>query len=251
VKLADVRRVNQSAPLTLIFAAAAGIGPACAADEPDFSGVWQAYASVPQSGSGQAAALSEEGARLVDAYFAQFGDAFVEPGAYCVPPGMPATMTSLVSYPIEIIPSPNRVTMLAELDMQVRRIYMDGRGFPDDYPTSRMGYSIGHWEGETLVIETRLLSEYLMRSWPRTENTTIVERVYRANRDELDVERNGFPPESESSDLLVLELTVTDATLYEEPQRITMYYQRIPEDEFLEYDCTAGLWYQALEGEAD
>ena len=156
-------------------------------------------------------------------------------------------MTSMVSYPIEIIHSPNRLTMLAELDMQVRRIYTDGRGFPESYPTSRMGYSIGRWEGETLVIETRLLSEYLMRTWPRTQSAEIVERVYRANRDELDVVRNGFPPENESNDILVFELTVTDSTLYKEPQRITMVYQRIPEDEFLEYDCTAGMWDEALQ----
>lgn len=223
----------------------AGIA-ACTADEPDFSGVWQAYASVPQTGPGEETALTEEGAARVDAFFAQYGDDYLEPGAYCVPPGMPSTMTSMVSYPIEIIHSSDRITMLAELDMQVRRIYVDGRGFPQDYPTSRMGYSIGHWEDETLVIETSLLSEYLMRSWPRTENTTVVERVYRANRSDLDVERNGFPPESESNDLLIFEMTVTDATLYKEPQQITMYYQRIPQDEFLEYDCAAGLWYQAL-----
>jgi hypothetical protein len=112
-----------------------------------------------------------------------------------------------------------------------------------------MGYSIGHWEGETLVIETRLLGEYLMRQWPRTENTVITERVYRANRDELDVVRNGFPPESDSNDLLVFEMTVTDPSLYKEPQRITMYYQRIAEDQFLEYDCIAGVWEAALRGE--
>lgn len=229
--------------------AAVGAGSAVRAQEPDLSGVWQAYASVPQFGPGQAGALSEEGAELVEAYFAGYGDDFADPGEYCVPPGMPSTMTSMVSYPIEIIQSPNRVTMLAELDMQVRRIYMDDRDFPDDYPTSRMGYSTGNWEGETLVIETRLLGEYLMRSWPRTENTTIVERVYRANRDELAVERNGFPPENDSNELLVFEMTLTDPTLYTEPQSITMYYQKIPEVEFLEYDCAAGLWYRALEGE--
>ncbi len=221
-------------------------GAALAADEPDFSGVWQAFAGWPEDGPGDAESLSEAGAARVDDYFAQFGDNYVEPGIYCVPPGMPSTMTSTVSYPIEIIHSTYGITMLAELDMQVRRVYMDGRGFPEAYPTSRMGYSIGRWEDETLVIETRLLSEYLDRSWPRTENASIVERVYRANRDELNVERNGYPEESESNDLLVFEITMTDANLYTEPQKITMYYQRISSDEFLEYDCTAGMWYEAL-----
>lgn len=236
--------------LKLITLAVAGAaGAACTAEEPDFSGVWQAYASVPGFGPGGAAALTEEGARLVDAFFTGLGDNYIEPGAFCVPPGMPATMTAMVSYPIEIIHSPSRLTMLAELDMQVRRIYTDGREFPENYVTSRMGYSIGRWEGETLVIETRLLGEYLMRQWPRTENTQIVERVYRANRDELKVVRNGFPPESASNDLLVFEMTVTDPTLYKEPQRITMYYQRIDEAEFLEYDCIAGVWEAALRGE--
>ena len=51
-------------------------------------------------------------------------------------------------------------------------------------------------------------------------------------------------------DTLVIELTVSDPTLYKGPQRITMYYERIPEDEFLEYDCAAGLWYQALDAQA-
>lgn len=138
--------------------------------------------------------------------------------------------------------------MLAEFDMQVRRIHTDGRDWPaDNYWTTRMGYSLGHWEDETLVIETRFLSEYLMRSWPRTENTRIVERLTRANRDELNVVRNGFPEESDSNDLLVWEITVTDPALYTEPQEITMYYQRVGEDQFLEYDCAAGLWYEALD----
>ena len=224
-------------------------GAACTAAEPDFSGVWQAYASVPGFGPGGEAALTEEGTQTVEAFFAEFGDNFVEPGAYCVPPGMPATMTAMVSYPIEILQTPHRLTMLTELDMQVRRIYVDGRDFPDDFVTSRMGYSIGRWEGATLVIETRLLGEYLMRQWPRTENTVITERVYRANRDELNVVRNGFPPESESNDLLVFEMTVTDPSLYKEPQRITMYYQRIAEDQILEYDCIAGVWEARLRGE--
>ena len=189
---------------------------------------------------------------MVEAFYAQYGDDMPEPGWYCVPPGMPGTMTSTVSYPVEILVTPGRLTMLAELDMQQRRIYMDGRPFPPEgYWTTRMGYSIGHWEGDTLVIETRYLSEYLMRQWPRTENTRIVERIHRANRKDVNVVRNGYPPENDSNDLLIDEITVTDPMLYTEPQEITMYYQRVTDAEFLEYDCVASLWEQALEEARD
>lgn len=232
------------------FVAAASAQPAD--EEPDISGVWQAYASVAEPGTGQREALSEEGAARVDAFYDQYGDDMPEPGWYCVPPGLPATMISMVSYPLEIIQSPGRITMIHELDMQVRRIFMDGRGFPpDNYWTTRMGYSNGRWEGETLVIETRYLSEYLTRSWPRTASTEVVERIWRAQRDEVDVVRNGFPEENDSNELLVIELTVTDDTLYREPQVITMYYQRISDAEFLEYDCTTGLWNAALDAALD
>jgi len=247
--------MRSATPLSTLLLCSIVFAGACTtstAAEPDISGVWQAYASVAAPNAGQAAALTEQGRERVDAFFAQYGDDMPEPGQYCVPPGMPATMLSTVSYPIEILQSPDRITMLAELDMQLRRIFMDGRDFPsDNYWTTRMGYSIGHWEGETLVIETRFLSEYLMRSWPRTENTRVVERVYRAKRDELNVVRNGFPPENDSNDLLVFEITVTDDTLYREPQQITMYYQRVTDAEFLEYDCVSGLWEEALEEALD
>ncbi|HUF73302.1 MAG TPA: hypothetical protein VMR74_10435 [Gammaproteobacteria bacterium] len=234
---------------SLAFAAACTTS---AVAQPDISGVWQAYASVAAPGTGQAPALTEAGAERVDAFFLQYDDDMPEPGWYCVPPGLPATMTSMVSYPIEIIQSSGRITMIAELDMQLRRIYLDGREFPpDNYWPTRMGYSIGHWEDETLLIETRNLSDYLMRSWPRTENTRVVERVYRANRDEADVVRNGFPEENDSIDLLVFEITVTDETLYREAQQITMYYQRVSDAEFLEYDCASGLWEEALEQALD
>ena len=234
---------------SLAFAAACTTS---AVAQPDISGVWQAYASVAAPGTGQTPALTEAGAESVDALFAQYGDDMPEPGGYCVPPGLPATMTSMVSYPIEIIQSPDRITMIAELDMQLRRIYLDDREFPpDNYWPTRMGYSIGRWEDETLVIETRNLSDYLMRSWPRTENTRVVERVYRANRDEAGVVRNGFPEENDSNDLLVFEITVTDETIYREPQQITMYYQRVSDAEFLEYDCASGLWEEALEQARD
>jgi hypothetical protein len=237
--------------LSRVLAGALAIAPVgLVLAEADISGVWQAYATVSSPGAG--APSTEAGQARVEAFFAQYGDDMPEPGWYCVPPGMPATMTSTVSYPIEILQTPGRVTMLAELDMQQRRIFVDGREFPPEgYWPSRMGYSIGHWEDDTLVIETRYLSEYLMRQWPRTEQTRIVERIWRAQRSDLNVVRNGFPPENDSDDLLVVEITVTDDSLYTEPQQITMYYQRVTDAEFLEYDCAASLWEIALEEARD
>ena len=218
-------------------------------DHPDLSGVWEAYASEPAMVRGAGTALTEKGQALVEAYEADLADNYVEPGAFCVPPGLPATMTSMVSYPVEVIHSKDRVTMLAEYDMQVRRVYMDGRDFPDDYPTTRMGYSIGHWENGELVVETQLLGEYLLGAWPRTEDTRVVERIYRSTREEAGKEASGFVQASDFDDVLIFEMTITDPVLYDGPQELTMYYQRIPDDSFLEYDCPADLWRRALSGE--
>lgn len=217
---------------------------------PDFTGVWQAYATVAEPGTGSPS--TAEGRELVAAFSAQFGDDMPEAGWYCVPPGMPRTVTTTVSYPVEIVQSEGRITMLFEYDMQQRRIFMDGREFPaENYWRSRMGYSIAEFEDETLVIETRLLNEFLDGQWPRTEGMRIVERLWRANRDEMNVVRNGFPEENDSNDLLVWEMTVTDDVLYAEPQQITVYYQRLPDAEFLEYDCVVSLWEEALEEARD
>jgi hypothetical protein len=72
----------------------------------------------------------------------------------CLPEGMPSWM--LVSHnAMEVLFTPGRVTLLGESDgSRLRRIYTDGRGHPDDPDPTFHGHSIGHWEGETLVIDT-------------------------------------------------------------------------------------------------
>lgn len=219
-----------------------------AADDPrEFTGVWQAFASEPAFARDASAALTPEGQTLVADFNALYPNP-VEPGAYCVPPGMPATMTSIVSYPIEILHSYNRITILAEMERQVRRVFMDGRAFPTNYPTTRMGYSIGHWENDTLVIETRLLGEMLLGRSPRTENTVVVERVSKIKRDQVSATPNAFINDPTlDDDVLAFQLTISDPVLYREPQVVTVYYQHISEDSLLEYDCEADLWLQALD----
>lgn len=72
--------------------------------------------------------------------------------ASCAPLGMPTVM--LRPYPFEFVFQPGRVLILLELKGEVRRIYTDGRAHPDDVSLSRGGHSIGHWEKNTLVVDT-------------------------------------------------------------------------------------------------
>ncbi|HYM35854.1 MAG TPA: hypothetical protein VET48_10690, partial [Steroidobacteraceae bacterium] len=61
-------------------------------------------------------------------------------GRNCLPYGMPQSMLGTAAYPMEIIQKADRITMLHELHMGVRRIYLDGRKIPNDAMPTRMGY---------------------------------------------------------------------------------------------------------------
>ena len=95
---------------------------------PNLSGVWMAFAAVAPDG-GFAPKYSAEGQATLDAFSSQFKQ-IPETGAFCVPGGMPSVMLATVSYPIEIVQTENRLVMLAELEMQVRRVFLDGREHP-------------------------------------------------------------------------------------------------------------------------
>jgi hypothetical protein len=123
---------------------------------PDWSGVWTPSMSdqnarmkaVPPAWNPAAAAQI---AKLVAAEKA--GDPkglFVN----CLPESMPSWM--LISHnALEILFTPGRVTLLGESDgNRLRRIYTDGRGHPADPDPTFHGHSIGHWEGQTLVVDT-------------------------------------------------------------------------------------------------
>jgi hypothetical protein len=69
----------------------------------------------------------------------------------CLSHGMPRVMES--PYPIEIVQTPGRITFLHEVAHEVRRIYMN-RGHPKHVRLSFLGDSVGHWEGDTLVVDT-------------------------------------------------------------------------------------------------
>jgi hypothetical protein len=72
----------------------------------------------------------------------------------CLPEGMPSWML-ITHNALEFAFTPGRVTILGESDgNRLRRIYTDGRSHPDDPDPTFHGHSIGHWEGDTLVVDT-------------------------------------------------------------------------------------------------
>ena len=119
----------------------------------------------------------------------------------CLPQGMPAWML-ITHNAVEILFSPGRVTMLGESDgNRLRRIYTDGRGHNDDGELFFMGHSIGHWEGETLVVETVNIKPQTMfaiseaAGVPNNGDVKVIERIHlAANGTELHTDLEIFAP---------------------------------------------------------
>jgi hypothetical protein len=218
-------------------------------DEPDISAVWMGFAADPPGRFAPfESKLSATGRAGVEAFKQTYGEDYPDPGSYCVPQGLPSVMVALVTYPIEIIQHPGQITMLAEMEMQVRRIYMDGREHPANYPHTRIGHSIGHWDGDTLIIDTTLLQEWKAPNWPHTRDTRIRERIYLTTRDKVTAPSAIFVSQEPLDDeVLVVELTLTDPATYIEPLNVTVYYQKVSDDNILEYDCPVELWLEELE----
>jgi hypothetical protein len=215
---------------------------------PDLSGVWMAFAVENPDGT-RAPQYSAEGQAMLAAFAAQFTE-IPETGAWCYGSGMPGVMLSTVSYPIEIVQNASRLMMVAELEMQVRRVYLDGRPHPDDFLSQGVGHSVGTWDGDTLVIDTALLSEWRLPPWPRTEQTQIIERVHLTKLGEVAARPTGFVAsvmKPINDDVLVVEMTITDPAVYAGPQRRTAYYQRMADTATLEYACSAEHWLTELE----
>jgi len=109
----------------------------------------------------------------------------------CFPESMPSWM--LVTHnAMEILFTPGRVTMLGESDgNRLRRIYTDGRGHPDVAEDTFHGHSIGHWEGDTLVVDTvNILPEVPLAiseavGMPNNGDMHVIERIHLADKDIL------------------------------------------------------------------
>jgi hypothetical protein len=148
--------------------------------------------------------------------------------AKCLPPGMPAMMS--MAYGMEVMQSKDKITFFSELNDALRRVYLDGRkptqNILDD-PTYA-GYSTGHWEGETLVVDTVALHEnsFIEGFTPHSDAMTVHERIRFVN-----------------PTLLEDRITVTDPKALTKPWETVKTYRKAGRgtDELREFACPEGL----------
>jgi hypothetical protein len=144
-----------------------------------------------------------------------------DPGVDCLPLGIP--ISSLVSEVHKIVQTPGLIVILLEVDNAHRQIYTDGRKLPVDPQPSWLGYSVGKWEGDTLVVDTTGFND---KAWldvlghPRSEAMHLTERYHRRDFGHMDVE-----------------MTFDDPRMYTKPFTIKVTHQLIPDSDILEYFC--------------
>jgi hypothetical protein len=116
-------------------------------------------------------------------------------GAACIPGGFPAMMGPV--FPLEVLQSPGQVTIIAEAFAQVRRIYLNEKqiAFEDAEPLF-WGHSVGHWEGNTLVVNTIGLKESVrMSGVPHSDKLQINERIKVTSADSWEDQITVIDPE--------------------------------------------------------
>jgi len=160
-----------------------------------------------------------------------------DPGKYCIWPGMPRAPWG-APFAIEVIHRDQDLTIIWEGYGMYRKVYMADHNPPEAILPSAMGHSIGHWEGDVLVIETTDLRPYpYMSRFPTTSEARVQERLYVEERDV-----NGEPQR-----FLVDDITVTDPKLYTEPVRVHAEAQYRSDLQLLEYTCSVSLWEEYLD----
>jgi hypothetical protein len=144
-----------------------------------------------------------------------------DPQAYCVLSGVPRE--HVVPYPFKILNTSGMIVILYEALHSYRQIFMDGRKLPKDPNPTWMGYSVGHWDGDTLVVES---SGFVDNNWldngghPGTAAMKLTERFRRRDYGHID-----------------LQFTVNDPKAYTKPWTVNLEFTATPDTELIEYVC--------------
>ena len=143
------------------------------------------------------------------------------PSIRCLPSGVPRA--ELIGFPFKIVQTVGLIVMMFENDNTRRQIYTDGRKLPDNPNPAWLGYSVGHWEGETLVVDSAGFND---RIWidaaghPVSESLRIQERFLRRDFGHMD-----------------LQITVDDPKMYTKPFTFKVTQLLLPDSDILENFC--------------
>jgi hypothetical protein len=197
--------------------------PRAADGKPDLSGVWQVQngnalfyvtgSLKPDEIRPWAAAIYE---KREDEYRKDTD------GIACLPPG-PKAGIGVGNTPMKIVQTPNLVLILYEYQTIFRQVFTDGRGLPEDPNPTWMGYSVGRWDGDTLVVTTAGYNDRTtldLAGHPHTEALRMTERYHRRDAGHLD-----------------LEVTFDDPKAYTRAWTLPAKFDLVPDGDLIEYIC--------------
>jgi hypothetical protein len=227
----------------LVVGAVLGVGAAQAQDlskYPDWSGQWLRIGSgsfdpSKPPGRGQQAPLTEEYQAILEASLAEIaaGGQGNNPMGRCLPPGLPRTMINYEGMETVVTAATTYILLLEPMD-QIRRIYTDGRNWPQNIMPAFLGYSIGHWEDtdgdghyDTLLIETRSLK--LPRSYDSSGMPF--------HKDGQAVVKERIALDKNDANILRDEITIIDHALTR-PWTVTRSYRRERNAVWFEMVCS-------------
>jgi len=194
------------------------LGPGLAQIQPDLNEVTKHTINVFWDVKPEDVPLRPEAAALTEAR-QKSGKDFQT--AYCLPSGIPASTLTLH---VKMVQGPREIAVLAGGGDPPREIYIDGRTLSQPPEPSWMGTSSGHWEEDTLVVETTGFNE---GAWldnfghPRSEAMRITERFRRRDFGHMD-----------------LEMTFDDPKYYTRPFGFKTTMTLLPDDRMYEFVCT-------------
>ena len=197
--------------------------------KPDLSGLWLKIS--PKYSRNVAADLKPEDVQpwaqaLVEQRREDLGKEYMN--VKCVPlgPGYAISAESTGAEMMKIVQTPGLILILNP-DLTYRQIFLDGRALETAPNPAWMGYSVGHWEGDTLVVES---SGFNDRTWldhdghPHTEGLRMTERYRRRNFGGLDVE-----------------VTFSDPAAYTRPWTVAARAQLAADTEMIEWVCNESV----------
>jgi hypothetical protein len=151
------------------------------------------------------------------------GGAERSPLSYCLPVGMPNRW--FYDRPLTIFQTPKQLAIFYEADGAFREIHTDGRKLPEDPFPSWLGYSSGHWDGDTLLVDSNGYNERTRfpGGFPHSEALRVQERFRRRDFGHMDID-----------------ITLTDPAMLTKPVTVKVSEILLPGSDMVEYFCTEG-----------